>query len=74
MERKFPEISVVLMYNLAGKRGRAIIQTHYVSLADYERIDAEADKDEEYTKLLKSIIGATGDLPVDRFYRVIQST
>ena len=73
LEKKYPEISVELMYNLAGQRGRATIQTRYASLADYERIDAEADRDEEYSKLLESIIGATGDLPVDQFYRVIKS-
>ena len=73
MEKKYPEISVELMYNLAGQRGMATIQTRYASLADYERIDAEADKDEEYSRLLESIIGATGDLPVDQFYRVIES-
>ena len=72
MENKFPEISIELMYNLAGQRGFVTIQTHYASLADYERIDAEADKDEEYSNLLKSIVHATGDLPVDQFYRVIQ--
>jgi len=71
MEKKYPEISVELMYNLAGQRGRATIQTRYVSLADYERIDAELDNDKEYSELLDSIIGATGDLPVDQFYRVI---
>jgi hypothetical protein len=71
MEKKYPEISVELMYNLAGQRGRATIQTRYASLADYERIDAELDNDEEYSKLLKSIISATGDMPVDQFYRVI---
>lgn len=70
LEKKFPEISVEFMYNLAGKRGRATIQTRYRSLAEYERIDAEADNDEEYTKLVESIINATGDLPVDQFYRV----
>jgi len=61
------------MYNLAGQRGQATIQTRYASLVDYERIDAEADNDEEYTKLLKSIISANADPPVDQFYRVIQS-
>jgi hypothetical protein len=61
------------MYNLAGQRGRATIQTRYASLADYERIDAEADNDEEYSKLLESIITATAAPVVDRFYRVIQS-
>jgi hypothetical protein len=73
MEKKYPQISVELMYNLAGQRGRATIQTRYASLADYERIDAELDNDEEYSNLLKSIISATGDLPVDQFYRVIKS-
>ena len=71
LEKKYPEISVELMYNLAGQRGRATIQTRYASLADYERIDAEADNDEEYSKLLESIISATADPVVDQFYRVI---
>jgi len=70
MENKYPEISVELMYNLAGQRGLATIQTRYASLADYERIDAEADNDEEYRKLLESIVD-TGNLPVDQFYRTI---
>ena len=73
MGKKYPEISVEMMYNLAGQRGRATIQTRYASLADYERIDAKLDNDEEYSKLVKSIISATGDLPVDQFYRVIKS-
>ena len=73
VEKKYPEISVDLMYNLAGQRGCATIQTRYASLADYERIDAELDNDEEYSKLVKSIISATGDLPEDQFYRVIKS-
>lgn len=71
LEQKNPGVSVELMYNLTGERGWAIIQTRYPSLADYERIDAEMDKDEEYSKLLESIIGGTGELPVDQFYRVI---
>ena len=71
MEKKHPEVSVELMYNLAGQRGLATIQTRYSSLAEYERIDAEMDKDETYTKLLDSLIDVTGDLPVDQFYRVI---
>ena len=74
LEKKYPEVSVELMYNLAGQRGRATIQTRYASLADYERIDAEADNDEEYSKLLESAIGASADPPVDQFYRVIEST
>ncbi len=41
MEQKYSEVSVDLMYNLAGQRGRATIQTRYPSLAYYERIDAE---------------------------------
>lgn len=71
LEKRFPEVAVDLMYNLAGERGFATIQTRYPSLADYERIDAEMDKDEDYMKLLETIIEATGDLPVDQFYRVI---
>ena len=70
-EKKYPEVSVEIMYNLAGKRGRATIQTRYASLADYERIDAEADNDEAYSKLFESIISTTPDHVVDQFYRVI---
>lgn len=73
LEEKYPEISVELMYNLAGQRGRATIQTRYPSLADYERIDAEVDNDEAYWKLLESIITADAHPVVDQFYRVIQS-
>ena len=73
MEKKYPEISVELMYNLAGQRGRATIQTRYASLADYERIDAEVDNDEEYSKLFEPIMSATAGPVVDQFYRVIQS-
>ena len=71
LEKKYPEISVEVMYNLAGKRGRATIQTRYASLADYERIDAEVDNDEEYSKLFMSIISTTADHVVDQFYRTI---
>ena len=71
LEKKYPEISVELMYNLAGQRGRATIQTRYASLADYERIDAEVDNDEVYSKLLESIISATSHPVVDQFYRII---
>lgn len=69
LETKHPEVSVELMYNLAGERGKATILTRYPSLAEYEKIDAEMDQDETYMNLLKSII-AEG-LPVDQFYRVI---
>lgn len=71
LEKKFPEISIELMYNLAGQRGRVVIQTRYPSLADYERIDAEADQDEALSELIASLLDATGDLPVDQFYRTI---
>ena len=73
LEKKYPEISVELMYSLAGQRGRATIQTRYASLAGYERIDAEADNDEEYSKLLEPVMSATAHPVVDQFYRVIYS-
>ena len=73
LEKKYPEVSVELMYSLAGQRGRATIQTRYASLADYERIDAEADNDEEYSKLFEPVMSGTAEPPVDQFYRVIQS-
>ena len=71
VEKEYPNVIVELMYNLAGQRGRATIQIRYASLAEYERVDAELDKDEEYTKLLDSILDTTGLLPVDQFFRVI---
>ena len=69
VEKKYPEISVELMYNLAGQRGRATIQTRYASLADYERVDTELDDDQEYAKLIDNILDSSGELPVDQFYR-----
>lgn len=72
LEQKYPEVSVELMYNLAGQRGRATVLTRYPSLADYERIDAQMDNDEEYSKLLETIMGSDGEPPVDQFFRVIQ--
>ena len=71
MEKKFPEISINLMYNLAGQRGRATIQTRYASLADYERIDAEADNDEAYSKLIEPIMSPSAHPVIDQFYRTI---
>lgn len=71
LEKKFPEISVELMYNLAGERGRATILTRYASLADYERIDAEADQDSAYSKMLEPIMSPSAHPIVDQFYRTI---
>ena len=71
LEKKYPEISIDLMYSLAGQRGRATIQTRYASLADYERIDAETDKDEAYSKLLEPIMSSSAHQVVDQFYRTI---
>lgn len=72
IQKRFPEVSVEIMYNLAGQRGFATVQARYRSLADYEKIDAELDQDEAYTELLSTIVGATGELPVDQFYRIIE--
>jgi hypothetical protein len=72
LEKKYPEISVELMYSLAGQRGRATIQTRYASLADYERIDAEADKDAAYSRLLEPIMSPSAHPVVDQFYRTIE--
>ena len=69
--KKYPEVSIELMYNLAGQRGKATIQTRYSSLADYERIDSELDNDSEYLKMIDSVLGDTGKLPVDQFYRTV---
>ena len=71
--KAYPEISLELMYSLAGQRGRATIQTRYPSLVDYERIDAEADNDEAYFKLLEPVMSAAAHPVVDQFYRVIES-
>ena len=71
LENKYPEITVELMYSLAGQRGRATIQTRYASLADYERIDAAADNDEEYAKLIEPTMSPDAHPVVDQFYRSI---
>lgn len=71
LEEKHPDVSVEIMYNLAGQRGKATIQTRYASLADYERIDAEMDRDEVYTGLLHSVLDSSGELPVDQFFKLI---
>ena len=71
LEKKHPEVSVDLMYNLAGQRARVTIQTRYATLADYERIDAEMDNDEEYGKLFAPIMDEDVRPVVDQFYRVI---
>lgn len=71
VEKKYPGISVELMYNLTGQRGWATIQTRYASLAEYERIDAELDTDEDYMELMYSILGTAGELPVDQFYKTV---
>ena len=73
IEKKHPEISVELMYNLAGERRRVTILTRYPSLAEYERIDAEMDNDEAYSKIMESVITDKVFPIVDQFYRVIGS-
>jgi len=70
-EKKYPEVSVDLMYNLAGPRGRMTILTRYPSLADYERIDAELDDDAAYIKLLEPTMSDNAHPIIDQFYRVI---
>ena len=72
LQNKYPEISIELMYSLAGQRGRATIQTRYASLADYERIDAEVDNDEEFAKLFEPALSESVHPVEDQFYRVIQ--
>ena len=71
VERKYPEVHITLMYNLAGERGRLTIQTSYPTLADYERIDAALDADEEIGTLMGHVFEYV-ELPhKDQFYRVI---
>lgn len=71
VEHKYPEVSIILMYNLAGERGRLTIQTSYPTLADYERIDATLDNDEEIGSMMSGIYEYFV-LPIkDQFYRVI---
>jgi hypothetical protein len=70
-EKKYPEISVEIMYNLAGERRRVTIQTRYPTLADYERIDAELDNDEAYSELHAGVITDEVLPIIDQFYRTI---
>ena len=71
VEKKYPETSVELMYNLAGSRGRATVLTRYASLADYERIDAELDQDEAFQEILDAMMSEDTWPIVDQFYRTI---
>ena len=71
MEQKYPEVSITLMYNLAGERGRLLVQTSYPTLADYERIDAAVDDDKEIEALRSSMFEGIEFPFEDRFYRVI---
>jgi len=73
VEKRYPEVSVEVMYNLAGERRYTTAQTRCASLADYERIDAELDRDESYTALLDTMMGTTSEAPVDQFFRIVQS-
>lgn len=71
VERKYPEIKITLMYNLAGERGRLKVQTTYPSLAEYERIDAALDDDEEIGAVMGGIFEHFDRPMIDQFYRVI---
>ncbi len=71
VERKFPEAEVTLLYNLAGERGRITILTAYPSMADYERIDAALDTDEEISSIMGGVFELFERPMVDQFYRVI---
>jgi len=68
---KYENVRAHVLYNLAGERGRVIVQTTYPSLAEYERIDTELDSDEEYTKLVGEAMGSIQPPIVDQFYRIV---
>jgi len=71
VEQKYPEVNITLMYNLAGERGRLTVQTSYPTLADYERIDASLDNDEEIGVIMSGMYEYLVPPIKDQFYRVI---
>jgi hypothetical protein len=71
VEQKYPEVNITLMYNLAGERGRLTVQTSYPTLADYERIDAALDNDEEIGVIMSGMFEYLVPPIKDQFYRVI---
>jgi len=71
VEQKYPEVNITLMYNLAGERGHLTVQTSYPALADYERIDAALDNDEEIGAMISGMYEYLVPPIKDQFYRVI---
>ena len=71
VESKYKEAKITVMYNLAGERGRMTIQTAYPSMADYERIDAALDADEEIGAIMASFFEHVVTPIKDQFYRVV---
>jgi hypothetical protein len=71
VEQKYPDIKTAIMYNLAGKRGRVTIQNTYPSMADYERIDAELDNDQEIGAIMEVLYELLEGPPNDQFYKVV---
>jgi hypothetical protein len=71
VEKKYPEVNIILMYNLAGERGRLTVQTSFPTLADYERIDAALDNDEEIGAMIRGTYEYLVPPVKDQFYRVI---
>ena len=73
VEKAHPEITVTLMYNLDGVRGKAQIMTSYSSMAEYERINDQLDKNEKVIGLTMKLLkdADRNHLFVDHFYRGI---
>ena len=71
VEQKYPEVNITLMYNLAVERGRLTVQTSYPTLADYERIDASLDNDEEIGVIMSGMYEYLVPPIMDQTYRVI---
>jgi hypothetical protein len=71
VEQKYPEVNITLMYNLAVERGRLTVQSFYSTLADYERIDAALDNDEEIGSMMNGMNEYLMPPIKDQTYRVI---
>ena len=71
IEKKHPEITVTLMYNLDGVRGKAQIFTAYPSMDAFEKINDELDKDEEVVALTMTLLkdADRNNMFIDHFYR-----
>ena len=73
IEKSYPGVSVTLMYNLDGERGKVHILSTYSSMDEYEKINDQMDKDEKINEqMMKTMRNYNSNVPlVDHFFKGI---